>query len=169
MLVHTNPRHTHAFSCMCPCPYIHIQRTNINIYIHTYVYNKIQTCTHIYVCYHFIAKSLPLGTVKSSFTILRYISIHTRQSQHNNKTKEAVSQITEPNKRHHIQIWTSVRTFIDKCICTHIGVFCVRVSIKHKTIVSYRHIHTFMHGYCNISTEMNARSDRYSHTYIDIY
>ena len=125
-------------------------------------------CKSTYVCHHFIAKSPPIGIVKSSFTILRYISIHTKQSQHNNKTKVAVSQITEPNKRHHIQIWTSVRTFIDKCICTHIGVFCVRVSIKHKTIISCRHIHTFMHDYCNISTEMNARSDRYSHTYIHI-
>ena len=132
-----------------------------------YMYRTI--CKSTYVCYHFIAKSLSLGIVKSSFTILRYISIHTRQSQHNNKTKVAVSQITEPNKRHHIQIWTSVRTFIDKCICTHIGVFCVRVSIKHKTIILYRHIHTFMLDYCNINTEMNASSDRYSHTYIHTY
>ncbi len=139
----------------------------MNMHINMYMYRTV--CKSTYVCYHFIAKSLPLGIVKSSFTILRYISIHTRQSQHNNKTKEAVSQITEPNKRHHIQIWTSVRTFIDKCICTHIGVFCVRVSIKHKTIILYRHIHTFMHDYCNINTEMNARSDRYSHTYIYTY
>ena len=138
------------------------------MHINMYMYRTI--CKSTYVCYHFIAKSLPLGIVKSSFTILRYISIHTRQSQHNNKTKVAVSQITEPNKRHRIQIGTSVRTFIDKYICACMVVFCVRVSIKHKTIISYIDINTLMHICRNINTQKNARGNRYSHNQkINIY